>query len=285
MAVDLSGKVAAITGAGSGLGAAMGRVFAEAGAAVAVLDIDEGAAQQVAADLAREVGVRTTARRVDVGQADDLTAAADHVRTTMGGCDVLCANVGVQQTGAIDRLTDDDWRWVLDVNVLGTVRTVRAFLPLVRAATGWRRIVLTASSSVLVPAVRLGAYQTTKFAVMGFGETLRYELADEGIGVTVLFPGGMITRHLASSAAARPAGATETGGNQDEDLTTMLAHRPLADGDLVMPDHAVRNLLADLEADEPYCITHGDHRPVYDERQQAMVAAFDRAAFDPREGS
>ncbi len=276
MTVDLSGKVAVITGAGSGLGAAMGRVFAQAGAGVAVLDIDEAAAQQVAAELARELGVPTTARCVDVGQADDLVAAAEHVQTTVGGCDVLCANVGVQQTGAIDRLTDDDWRWVLDVNVLGTVRTVRAFLPLIRHATGWRRIVLTASSSVLAPAVRLGAYQTTKFAVMGFGETLRYELAGEGIGVTVLFPGGMITRHLESSAAARPASATQTGGDQDEDLTAMLAHRPLGQGDLVMPDQAVRNLLADLEADEPYCITHGDHRRAYDERQQAMAAALDR---------
>ncbi len=115
------------------------------------------------------------------------------VGSTLGGCDVLCANVGVQQFGAIDRLTDDDWRFVLDVNVLGTVRTVRAFLPLLRTGDGWRRIVLTASSSVLAPGVRMAAYQTTKFAVMGFGETLREELADEGIGVTVLFPGGMIT--------------------------------------------------------------------------------------------
>ena len=62
----------------------------------------------------------------------------------------------------------------------------------------------TASSSVLAPAVRLGAYQTSKFAVLGFGESLREEIAGEGIGVTVLFPGGMMTRHLESSVLARP---------------------------------------------------------------------------------
>ena len=146
---------------------------------------------------------------------------------------------------------------------------------MLRAGTGWRRIVLTASSSVLAPAVRLGAYQTSKFAVMGFGETLREELADEGIGVTLLFPGGMMTRHLESSAEARPAdlGATR---EFDDDLEAMLAHRPMGEGDVVTAEHAVRNLLADLEADEPYSLTHGGHRPVYEERRAAMDAAFDR---------
>ena len=87
---------------------------------------------------------------------------------------------------------------------------------------------LTASSSVLAPAVRMGAYQTSKFAVMGFGETLRHELAAEGIGVTLLFPGGMITRHLESSAQARPPRLGATGCTRD-DLTAMLAHRPMAE--------------------------------------------------------
>jgi NAD(P)-dependent dehydrogenase (short-subunit alcohol dehydrogenase family) len=188
---------------------------------------------------------------------------------------VLCANVGVQQFGAIDALSDQDWEWILEVNVLGTVRSVRAFLPMIRARAGFRRIVLTASSSVLVPSVRLGAYQTSKFAVMGFGETLRDELAAEGIGVTVLFPGGMITRHLESSVLARPAhlGTTEV---DPDDLNAMMNQRPMTDGDVVTPEHAIRNLLADLEADVPYSVTHGSFRPFYNERRDAMDAALDR---------
>jgi NAD(P)-dependent dehydrogenase (short-subunit alcohol dehydrogenase family) len=242
---------------------------------VAVLDIDAIAAQQHAAALAEEFGVPTTALRTDVGDTASVADAARHVAASLGGCDVLCANLGVQQFGLIDRLTEHDWEWVLNVNVLGMVRTVREFLPLLRARRGWRRIVLTASSSVLAPSVRLGAYQTSKFAVMGLGETLREELAAEGIGVTVLFPGGMVTRHLESSAQARPPelGSTEVHG---EDLTAMLAHRPMADGDVVTPEHAIRNLLADLQADEPYVVTHGSHRSVYRQRRDAMDAAFDR---------
>ena len=146
----------------------------------------------------------TTAIRTDVGDSESVAAAAEHVAATLGGCDLLCANVSVQQFGAIDRLTEDDWQWVLNVNVMGTVRTVGSFLPLMRSREGWRHIVVTASSSVLLPTPRLGAYQASKFAVVGFADTLRQELDGTGIGVTVLFPAGMATRHLQSSALARP---------------------------------------------------------------------------------
>jgi short-subunit dehydrogenase len=110
---------------------------------------------------------------------------------------------------------------------------------------------------------------------MGFGETLRAELAGEGIGVTILFPGGMITRHLESSARARPEVFDATGAAAD-DLETMLAHQPMGEGDVVAPEDAIRNLLADLRADVPYSVTHGSFRPVYEARRDAMDAAFDR---------
>jgi NAD(P)-dependent dehydrogenase (short-subunit alcohol dehydrogenase family) len=249
-------------------------MFAVAGASVAVLDIDEEAAATTASSLA-ELGVPTTSARVDIGDSASVAAAAEHVRTALGGCDVLCSNVGVQQFGAIDHLTEQDWSWVMNVNVLGTVRTVREFLPLLRAGSGFRRIVFTASSSVLAPSVRLGAYQTSKFAVMGFAESLREELAGEDIGITILFPGGMMTRHLESSVLARPNELGESVLDQS-DVEAMMAHQPMGDGDLATPEHAIRNLLTDLEAGEPYLITHGSFRPIYEHRRAAMDAAFDR---------
>jgi len=275
----LFGRIAVVTGAGSGLGAAMARVFAGAGMSVAALDIDGAAAEVTAEALAAELGVPTTAVRVDVGDAASVAGAARRVRDALGGCDLLAANVGVQQFGALDRLTEQDWQWVLDVNVMGTVRTVREFLPLLRARAGWRRIVLTASAGVLDPMVRLGAYQTSKFAIVGFGETLRQELAAEGIGVSLLFPAGMATRHLESSALARPA---ELGPSVtlSDDIQMMLASRPVTAGDVATPEHAVRNLLRDLLADETYVLTHGSYRDEYNRRRDAMDAAFDRMERD-----
>jgi NAD(P)-dependent dehydrogenase (short-subunit alcohol dehydrogenase family) len=273
--LDLQGRNAVVTGAGSGLGAALARMLADAGANVALLDIDAEAAAAKAATIADEVGVTTTSARVDVGDTASVVTAAEHVRVTLGGCDILCSNVGVQQFGAIDKLTDQDWQWVLNVNVVGTVRTVREFLPMLRAGTGFRRILFTASSSVLAPSVRLAAYQTSKFAVLGFAESLREELSGEDIGVTVLFPGGMMTRHLESSVQARPS---ELGESilDPRDVEAMVAHQPMGDGDLATPEHAIRNLLADLEAGEPYVLTHGSYRPSYEQRRAALDAAFDR---------
>jgi NAD(P)-dependent dehydrogenase (short-subunit alcohol dehydrogenase family) len=197
------------------------------------------------------------------------------VEATLGGCHILCSNVGVQQFGSIDKLTEQDWQWVLDVNVLGAVRTTRAFLPMLRAGDGYRRIVLTASSSVLVPSVRLIAYQTSKFAVLGFAESLREELLGDGIGVTVLFPGGMLTRHLESSASARPAEIGESALDP-ADLEAMMAHQPMGADDVATPEHAIRNLLTDLESGAPYVVTHGSYRPIYEQRRDAVDDAFDR---------
>ena len=272
---QLQGRNAVVTGAGSGLGAALARTFAEAGANVALLDIDADAAATNAKAIADDCGVTTTSTRVDIGDPASVTAGAEHVRATLGGCDILCSNVGVQQFGAVDKLTEQDWQWVVDVNVLGTVRTVREFLPMLRAGSGRRHMVFTASSSVLIPSVRLAAYQTSKFAVMGFAESLREEVAGEGIGVTVMFPGPMMTRHLESSMLARPSELGESVLEMS-DVDAMMAHQPMDDTDLATPEHAIRNLLADLEAGEPYLITHGSYRPLYEQRRAAMDAAFDR---------
>ena len=275
MTPDLSGRVAVVTGAGSGLGAAMCRQFAEAGMAVAALDIDEATARATAAAIRSDLGVPTMSARIDAGDHDSIVKAAAEVEGGLGGCDVLAANVGVQQFGAIDRLTDDDWTWIVNVNVLGTVRTVASFLPMIRRRTGWRRIVLTASSGALVPTVRLGAYQTTKFAVVGYGETLRQELAPEGIGVTILFPAGMATRHLETSALARPPdkGAWVL---MPDDIEVMMSSQKITVAQVVSPEGAVRNLLAALADDQPYLITHGDFRADYERRAAAIEAAFDR---------
>jgi meso-butanediol dehydrogenase / (S,S)-butanediol dehydrogenase / diacetyl reductase len=272
---DLTDRIAVVTGAGSGFGAAMAHEFARAGMAVAVLDIDGERADETAAALAG-IGARAHALRVDVGDPASIRDAAQRVGELFGGCDLLCANVGVQQFGSIDRLTDDDWNWVLGVNVLGTIRTVAAFLPLIRQRRGWRQISLTASSGVLLPAVRLGAYTTSKFAVMGYGETLRLELAGEGIGVTLVLPSGMITRHLESSAAARPEafGASVT---MPDDIEAMLSSQaPSVDLGIATPEDAARQLLPQLLANEPYVITHGSYRAEYDRRRAEMDRAFDR---------
>lgn len=272
---DFWNGAAVVTGAGSGLGATMVQRFADAGMAIVALDIDGGRAQQTA-DAVTASGGRAIAMGVDVADRAAMERAAQAADEAFGGCNVLCANVGVQQFGALDKLGEAEWRWVLDVNVMGVINTVSAFLPLMRKSQGNRRICLTASSSVLLPGERIGAYIASKFAVMGYGDTLRLELAREDIGVSILFPAGMESRHLESSQLAKPVDIPGAVMSQD-DIDFMLSSRNLDTAfHVATTEHATRNLLVDMAADKPYIVTHGDYRAELVERNAALLAAYDR---------
>ncbi len=247
--------------------------------AVVVLDIDGKQAEQTAESI-RDNGGTAIAETVDVADRDTLLAIARRVEEEFGYCSVLCANVGVQQFGAIDKLSENDWRWVLDVNVMGVVHTVDAFLPLVRQTSRPRHILITSSSAAYSPGIRMAAYTTSKYAVTGYGETLRMELADEDIGVSLLFPAGMSTTHLQSSLKARPAelGAAEI---RREDIDAMMQSRKIdVAGHLASAEHATRHLLDELAANHRYIITHGDCQKVIEDNHRELMAAQRRALVD-----
>jgi len=272
---EYAGQTAVVTGAGSGLGAAMADLFAGEGAKVALFDIDGTRAEAKAEEL-RARGTEAFAMQVDVADKAQLAAAADAVKTRFGACHVLCANVGVQQFGAIDKLTDHDWDWVMSVNFRGVVDTVGAFLPLIRASEGQRHILLTASASYFQLGARMAAYVASKFAVVGYGEVLRQELAAEGVNVAMLFPAGMMTRHIESSIAARPA-ELGTSRFDQADIAAMVASSDVdTSADLATAEEAVSNLLAELRTGEPYIITHGTYRHQVEARQQRVIDAFRR---------
>ena len=272
---EYSGRTVVITGAGSGLGAAMADLFAGAGARLALLDIDAARAEAKAAAL-RDAGSDAIALAVDVADKASVAAAAEIVRERFGAVHVLCANVGVQQFGAADALSDNDWSWVMSVNFMGVIHTVNAFLPLIRAGEGARHVLITSSASFFQLGIRMGAYVASKFAVTGYGEVLRQELGLEGINVALLFPAGMATRHIESSIAARPA---ELGESRFDpaDVAAMMDHARIdRAGHVATADEAVRNLLPELATGEPYIFTHGDYRHQIEAPQQAVLRAWER---------
>ena len=273
---ELRDKVAVITGAGAGLGAAIAQAVSAEGMRVVVADIETDHAEHVAQEI-RDVGGDAQATRVDVGAPPSLSQLAKFAEQTYGACHLLCANVGVQRLGHVDALDADDWEWLIRVNVLGTVNTVRSLLPLMRKQPGEKHIVLTSSISGLLAAPRLAAYTASKYAVTGYGETLRLELADDGIGVTLLFPGGMATTPLASSASARPA---ELGRSPELDLDDAAAIAavlsPTAES-VVEPSYAIRHLVAAIRENRPYLVTHAPNATEVKERFGQLEAALSRA--------
>ena len=267
----LSGGVAVVTGGGSGFGRALAQRLAAEDMRIAVADLALANAQAVAKELPG-----AHAFRVDVGDPDSIAALARQVESMGGPLRVLCANVGVQQIAALDRLGAEDWRWLVGVNLLGTVATVDAFLPQLRSAQGLRAVLLTGSTSSVYAAPRLGAYTASKYAVLGYAETLRLELAPEGIGVTCVLPAGMLTTHITSSAAAKPrsAGPSQT---TDEDFAVVGSAAAGRPGDVASPEHAARHVIAALLENRPYLVTHGHTPDAVRERFSALLAAFARA--------
>jgi|GEM_PF-2147689 NAD(P)-dependent dehydrogenase (short-subunit alcohol dehydrogenase family) len=248
--------VAVVTGGASGLGLALAESCAALGMDVALLDLDGERAAAEAGRAAEAFGVATLGLAIDVGDGASVEAAASAVGERFGVVDLVVSNVGVQLFGAVEAFTDEEWRWLLNVNVTGSARVARSFLPLLRkAAKG--RLAFTTSSSILDPASRLAAYQASKFAVWGLAETLRLELADDGIGVTVIFPSGMITRHLETSEAAQPDHLRRPIAH-DGDFEAMVESNPGMTVMLTTAEGAAAGAIEAVLADEPYFITHGD---------------------------
>jgi NAD(P)-dependent dehydrogenase (short-subunit alcohol dehydrogenase family) len=249
-------KVAVVTGAGAGLGAAIAGVLAREGMQLVIADIDDTNALGVAETLS-EGGADARALQTDVGDPASLANLAAFTEEQFGACHLVCANVGVQRIGRADALRRDDWEWLLRVNVLGTVGTVDALLPLLRRQEGDTHVVITSSVSGFVAAPRLAAYTASKYAVTGYAETLRLELAEEGIGVTLVHPGGMATTHLASSAAARPSELGSSPELTNDDALAVSAAMARTPEDVAEPAFAVRHLVAAIREDRPYLVTHG----------------------------
>jgi len=267
--------VAVVTGGASGFGLALGRECAAAGMDVVLLDLDGERAIAEAQQLHAMFGTIVIGAGIDVGDAASVATAAAFVAQRFPAVDLVISNVGVQLFGSVEHFTDDEWRWMLDVNVIGSARVVRAFLPGLRNADHGR-LAFTTSSSVLDPAARLGAYQSSKFAVWGLAETLRLELEPEGIGVSVILPSGMLTRHLETSEAAQPEHLRRAIA-EDEDFEAMMASNPEMAAMLATPEEAARDVIQSLLDGRHYVITHGDLTDAVARRSAELTAAAEAA--------
>jgi NAD(P)-dependent dehydrogenase (short-subunit alcohol dehydrogenase family) len=189
MSIDLSTAVAVITGAGSGIGRAAAHSFARRGARVVVTDLDTDRA----AAVAEEIGDQGVAARCDVTQLEDLEAVRDLALERFGQVDLVMNNVGVLAVGPPEAIPLEAWQRVVDINLLGIVRSNLVFVPLL-LEQGSGHLVNTASTAGLLPYGfdRL-PYTATKHAVVGLSEALAVYLRPRGIGVSCLCPAGVAT--------------------------------------------------------------------------------------------
>ena len=200
---DFADKTAFVTGGASGIGLALGRAFAEAGMKVMLADVEAGALEKALQSLSNH-GNRMQGIRCDVGDPESVERAAQATFDAFGNVHVVCNNAGVAAGGGIDNISIDNWRWVVDVNLMGVVYGVRSFLPHMLKHREGGHIVNTASMAGMINGMGFSPYAATKFAVVSMSEGLAMQLQPHGIGVSVLCPEYVRTR-IGESGRNRPA--------------------------------------------------------------------------------
>ncbi len=264
---SLQGKVAVVTGAAAGMGRGIAEQMLAAGMKVVIADIEGDLLAQTAAELGVE-GIRT-----DVTCFDDVAALAARTIELHGAVHVICNNAGVGPVAPIAKMTLEDWRWVLDVNLWGVIHGVKVFLPLLKRNRGGGNIINTASQSGLLPGPLFGAYTVSKYGVVGLTEVLAQELAMEGSPVRagVLLPGPTKTR-ISTSTRNRDA---HGGALVDLDLedTNIFPggipwKSPAQIGDIV---------LEGIQSGELYLFTHPEASDLIWQRFDAIRKAADKA--------
>ena len=258
---DGESRVAVVTGAGSGIGAALAAALSSRGHRVVVSDIDAAAASSVAE---RVGGV---AFACDVADPTHVAALHAFAVERFGGVDDLFNNAGVGSHGPLDRMTSDDWAWMLGVNLHGVINGITSFLPSLRGSARGGRIVNTCSMSAVAPVPGLGAYAAAKAGVLALSEVLAAEMADapDGVAVSAVLAGPNRT-NINTSARHRDANGTYA-------LADAELRGPIVDH-MIEPADAADRILRGVDAGQLYVVTHPELAFRPRERSDRILASF-----------
>ena len=269
---DIQNRVAVVTGAASGIGLGIVRALTGAGVHVAMLDIEEQALTGARSEFdTANVDVQPFVCDVsDRGQVREVAAA---VHAHYGRIDILCNNAGVAAGGPIDETSEDDWDWVLGVNLQGVVNGMRAYVPIIKAGGQGGHIVNTASILGLRTGPRMSIYAASKYAVVAISESSREDLAPWDIGVSALCP-GMIDTRILKSERNRPAAFTEHSTGMVESVERGEMERRFATEGLD-PDVVGEQVLDGIRQDKPFIFTHASLAEDIRSRMEGILGCFD----------
>ena len=274
---EFKGKVAVITGAGSGFGREFGRIGASLGMKLVLADIQADALEETRAEMEAQ-GVEVIAQVVDVSSGAQVEALAENSLAAFGGVHLLFNNAGIGTAGLIWENTVRDWEWALGVNLWGVIHGVRVFTPLMLAAAkadpGYRsHIVNTASMAGLLNQPNLGAYNVSKHGVVSLSETLFHDLSlvTDQVHCSVLCP-YFVPTGIHQSHRNRPADlANATPATRSQMIAQAMVSKAVTSGKLTAADIAQRTFDA-IKSDSFYIVSHPDALEAVRQQAEDLVA-------------
>ena len=276
---EIAGKVAFVTGAGSGIGRALALALGREGVAVVAADIGGDRAEEVAAEI-HEAGGRALAIACDVSDRASVRAAHAAANQAFGKVLLLFANAGATSFDPIESVSDEIMDWIVEVNLMGVSHCAQVFLPDMMAA-GEGHVMATSSMAGLIPDLvgEHAHYAAAKLGVVGLLFSLRREVQDSGVEVTVLCPGGVKTA-MAQSGSYRPE---RFGGAFQRTRTAPAYHKVQL---FRPPEEVAEMVLMAVLGNRPVVVTDVSYRQVFlDQYVDPVLAAFDDVvAFDAARG-
>jgi len=246
----LSTGVAVVTGAGSGIGRALAQQLAAAGSALALADIDEAGLLETRQSLQKKSALVTT-HVLDVADEEGVRSFAEDVSKRHERVTLLINNAGVALEGTFEEISLDDFRWLMNINFWGTVYGVRYFLPMLKREKRAHIVDISSVFGLIAPPGQ-AAYSASKFAVRGFTECLRHELARTTVHVSCVHPGGIrtaIARHARVGAGVKKNSFEEKVVLFEKMLRTS-------------PEEAAARILRGVERSEPRILIGSDARQI-----------------------
>jgi len=271
---DFAGRTAFVTGGANGIGLGLARALLAEGCKVAIADIREDSIEAALKSLDNQMVMGVP---LDVASRHGFAEAADLVEDRFGPVSLVFNNAGINLFQTIDDSSYDDWDWVMGVNLHGVINGVMTFAPRMKAAGLGGHIVNTASMASFLCGAAPGIYNTTKFAVRGLTESLRYSLAPHGIGVSVLCP-GLVKSHIFASDDVRPDDLKASAKPVDTAFVGRLAQVHQVG---MEPDVIAARVLDAIRANRFHIFSHPEFkdelRGLFDE----TIAAFQDYPEDP----
>ncbi|MFT5573348.1 MAG: NAD(P)-dependent dehydrogenase (short-subunit alcohol dehydrogenase family) [Cryomorphaceae bacterium] len=266
---DFKNKTAFVTGAASGIGLALSKELVARGANVMMSDVNVVSLETAAADINAVGQIATVA--CNVADHDSVVLASEKVIQRFGQVDLLFNNAGVSLAGQSGLIAIEDWRWIVDINLMGVVHGTEVFLPLLRAHQQQAHIVNTASMAGHVASAYMSPYHATKFAVVGYSESLRQELQESNIGVSVLCPTWVKSNIYNAHGGAPSLSESE---NDFTDSPVYQMSKQLIDNGMSAEDFADLTLNAILK-NRFYVFNDPAARVAIDNRREQILTDYD----------